>query len=86
VEELGQEEVDSGEWEGTVVFEVRWGWWNRRLTSLERGDEVREVLWRLVGQLSILRVGEFLQYGLDTEVEDWMRWDRSTGRSQGSLR
>ena len=44
MEELGQEEVGSEEWEGMVVYEVQWGWYSRRLTSLEQGDEGHEVL------------------------------------------
>jgi len=44
-----------GEWEGRWSSRCDGGGRNRRLTSLERGGRVREVLWRLVGQLSILR-------------------------------
>jgi len=51
------------------------GWWSSRCDGVVEssfdesgtGGWVREVLWWLVEQLSILQVDEFLQCGLDTE-------------------
>jgi len=41
------------------------GWLESSSDESGRGDEVRRGSLAAVGQLSILRVGEFLQYGLE---------------------